>query len=323
MSANVKRFVLSFVNAAEDIPRLIRAYGKCCEGECAFVLRPQENRGLLVHHDKKGGATFWSEKVSDAPEKPTEAIDLKESVAMVKVYQKALPKAGPITLRGNWRGYLYCEDGSPRVELERKLATYGTLIIESVAGKGWKYRVVRAEKWYSKPGDQDGIAYSLTTAIEKGLAAAMGLLGEACSVRDSHRRAAFDSQYAETHPIKPAREGKDPTERFNPKEPKPPKAPKEPKAKGQKGTGKGTGTAATAPTSSVAPTTAPLAGTASHASGGQGRKRVQRADASTIAAVVPTLSPAAAPEIDPEKDKLLLDAFSKAVAAALGGGAAA
>jgi hypothetical protein len=48
----------------------------------------------------------------------------------------------------------------------------------------------------------------------------MGLLGEACSVRDSRRRAAMDSQYAVEHPVKPAKEGKDPTERFEPKEPR-------------------------------------------------------------------------------------------------------
>jgi hypothetical protein len=48
----------------------------------------------------------------------------------------------------------------------------------------------------------------------------MGLLGEACSVRDSHRRAALDTTFAAEHPIKPAREGKDPTERLRPKEPR-------------------------------------------------------------------------------------------------------
>jgi hypothetical protein len=52
----------------------------------------------------------------------------------------------------------------------------------------------------------------------------MGLLGEACSMRDSRRRAAFDTSYAAEHPIKPAREGKDPTERFAPKASAPAKA---------------------------------------------------------------------------------------------------
>jgi len=32
-----KRFRLSLVNAAEDVPRLIRAYGRACMGEFALV----------------------------------------------------------------------------------------------------------------------------------------------------------------------------------------------------------------------------------------------------------------------------------------------
>ena len=48
----------------------------------------------------------------------------------------------------------------------------------------------------------------------------MGLLGEVCSVRDSRRRAALDTAYAVEHQIRPAREGKDPTERLQPREPR-------------------------------------------------------------------------------------------------------
>src|SRR5262249_36852111 len=44
--------------------------------------------------------------------------------------------------------------------------------------------------------------------------------GEACSTRDSHRRAALDEAWAADHPIRPAKEGKDPTERLRPKEPR-------------------------------------------------------------------------------------------------------
>lgn len=48
----------------------------------------------------------------------------------------------------------------------------------------------------------------------------MGLLGEVCSVRDSRRRAALDTAYAVEHPIRLALEGKDPTERLQPREPR-------------------------------------------------------------------------------------------------------
>ena len=57
------------------------------------------------------------------------------------------------------------------------------------------------------------------------MARAMGLLGEACSVRDSRRRAALDTTYAAEHLVKPAHEGKDPTERMRPNEPRSPAKP--------------------------------------------------------------------------------------------------
>jgi hypothetical protein len=128
-----------------------------------------------------------------------------------------LGRSRPITLRGQWAGWLHCDAGTPRVELVRKLAAYGTLRVVSDPTAGWTWTVERTEKWFSEPGTDTGKASTLIKAIEAGLARAMGLLGEACSMRDSRRRAAFDTTYAAEHPIKPAREGKDPTERFAPK----------------------------------------------------------------------------------------------------------
>ena len=52
----------------------------------------------------------------------------------------------------------------------------------------------------------------------------MNLLGDACSVRDSRRRAALDSAYAAEHPIQPAKEGKDPIERLKEPAEKPARA---------------------------------------------------------------------------------------------------
>ena len=218
-----RRFRLSIVNAVEDIPRLIRAYGKCCDGECALVLRPTEGTGVLVHVLKDGTARFWKTpqgEADDAPRVPQAQITAKDAVALVKTAQKAVPKAGPMTLRGRWSGYLHCEDGKPRVELRRKLASYGLLVIESMENLGWQWRIERTEKWFSEPGADEGEAKTLTRAIEQGLATAMGLLGQACSFRDSRRRSAYDTQWAERYPIKPAKEGKDPTGRLKVKEPK-------------------------------------------------------------------------------------------------------
>src|SRR5690606_33903362 len=127
-----KKFRLSFVNAAEDVPRLVRAYGRCCDGEFALVLRPTEERGVLVHVRKKEGAHFWRApsspvETSDAPAKPESPTSAADAVALVKTEQKAVPKPGPITLRGQWGGTMVCEGGAPRVELVRKLAAYGVL----------------------------------------------------------------------------------------------------------------------------------------------------------------------------------------------------
>ena len=226
-----KKFRLSFVNAAEDVPRLVRAYGRACQGEFAMVLRPPEERGVLVLVTKEG-AGFWrstgsgdgAPASSDVPAVPSNPIGAKDAVALVKTEQKASPKPGPITLRGQWAGWLHCDAGTPRVELVRKLAAYGVLTITSSPSTGWTWSVARTEKWFSNPGADEGTAPTLLKAIEAGLARAMGLLGEACSVRDSRRRAALDTSYAIEHPIKPAKEGKDPTERLRPKEPRKSKA---------------------------------------------------------------------------------------------------
>lgn len=221
----VRKFRIDFVNAAEDVPRLARAYGRACDGEFAMVLRPAEERGVLVLMRKQDGARLWRApsaptETSDAPAMPSWPIEAADAVTLVKTEQKAVPKAGPITLRGSWRGYLHCDGGQPRVELFRKLAAYGTLRIVSAPGVGWTWTVERTEKWFSKPGSDTGTAATLLKAIEGGLARAMGLLGEVCSVRDSRRRAALDTAYAVEHPIRPAREGKDPTERLQPREPR-------------------------------------------------------------------------------------------------------
>ncbi len=220
MSENAtKRFRLSLVNAAEDVPRVIRAYGRACFGEFALVLRPTEHRGVLVLVSKDGAFSWKSNGISDAPQLPIAALAAKDAVALVCDEQKGVAKPGPITLRGQWSGFLHCEGGKPRVELVRKLASYGVLHIESSAD-GWNWKVERTEKWFTKRGADSGTAKTLVKAVENGLARAMGLLGEACSVRDSRRRAAMDEGYAKEHPVKAAREGKDPTDRIKAKAPR-------------------------------------------------------------------------------------------------------
>ena len=113
----------------------------------------------------------------------------------------AVPRAGAITLKGQWKGHLTCQPSGHQVVLQRKIASYGTLVILSSEGR-WTWKVIREEKWFTHGHEKWGGSRStLKLAIQAGLADAMNLLGEACSVRDSHRRAALDSEYAEGHPL--------------------------------------------------------------------------------------------------------------------------
>ena len=282
-SKRPERFRLSFVCPIEDQPRLIRAYGRACDGEFALVMRPSEGRAVLVLITKKDGAFLWRSGAGsddglvhakatvlrdgrtklrvetgehagvtfrsyedvppgvghgelvdvafhpddqfahvqgagvggDAPLRPATPIEPADAVKLVKVEQKAVPKAGPITLRGRWTGYLYCDDGVPKVELRRRLATYGTLTITSHMEQGWSWSFERAAKWFSEEGaiGDEGMP-TLSAAIEAGALGAMRLVREACSFRDTRRRAAHDAEYAAKHPIKVPKAMVNPTERL-------------------------------------------------------------------------------------------------------------
>ena len=236
-----KRFRLSIVGADEDMPRLVRAYGRACQGEFGLVLRPPEQHGVLVLVTKKDGAYVWEAKVegkADSPPKPNLGATAAAAVALVKDAQKSPPKVGPVTLRGRWTGYLYCEGGQPRVELKRRLATYGTLWVFSNGADGWAWTFERDSKWFGRSGETYGKGLpTLLDALHIALLGAMTLVKDACSFRDTHRRAAHDDDYATKHPIKKREPKADPTERLKERAPKKSRA----------------GTAATAPKPKPAP----------------------------------------------------------------------
>ena len=279
-----KRFRLSFVGPIEDQPRLIRAYGRACDGEFALVMRPSEGRAVLVLITKGDGAFVWSsgseakddglihakatvlrdgrtklrietgehtgasflpyedlptsvghgELVEvafapddqfahvqgsgaggDAPLRPETPIAAAEAVKLIKAEQKSVPASGPTTLRGRWTGILTCDDGQPRVELRRKLAAYGTLTVSSHMGAGWSWSFERSDKWFADDGVSTGEGFAtLSAAIEGGVLGALSLVREACSFRDTRRRAAHDPAYATKQPIKPPKPMRNPTERL-------------------------------------------------------------------------------------------------------------
>jgi hypothetical protein len=126
--------------------------------------------------------------VGDAPRRPSVAMATKDAVAMIRVAQKGNPKRGPATFRGQWTGVLICDDGKPRIELRRKLASYGWLHIRSDED-GWHWRFERQAKWFTDDAvDQGGAYASLVQAIDAGVAGGMGLVRQACGVRDTTRK---------------------------------------------------------------------------------------------------------------------------------------
>jgi len=222
-----KRFRLRIDNAAEDVPRLMTAYGRLGkgQGEVALALRPTAARGLLVHvvGDEAVVARLSGR---DVPTKPSEAASVDAAIGELKALQHKLPERGPITLRGQWRGWLSCDDGRPVVELQRKIATYGTLhLVSDADGRRWTGRLVREGRWFTGPRDvplgEDVTYGSLNEAIRGALVVMHDVIGEACSRRDTRRRAAFDEAYADKRPVKPARTRKtNPVDRLKPRKAK-------------------------------------------------------------------------------------------------------
>ena len=214
-SPKPKRFRLNIVGPIEDQPRLLRAYGKACGGEAALVLRPTEGRGVLVLVSPEGSWKWEPGQDGDSPVRPSVEVTAAEAVKLVRDLQKKPPQPGPTTLRGRWSGVLICDDGQPQVELKRRLATYGTLWIRSNREQGWSWTFERGEKWYSEVGETEGSGLpTLSAAIEAGVLGAMSLVREACSFRDTRRRAAHDPDWAERHPIRTPKPTRNPTERF-------------------------------------------------------------------------------------------------------------
>ncbi len=211
----MEKFRLQIVGADEDVPRVMLAYGQGCGGEVAFIMRPRDNTALLVHQVKKQPAKVWRTDLglapSHAPELDTAPAD---AVAEIRKMKASPPPAGPATLRGLWKGTLFCTDGTPSVVLERKVASYGTLHVTSTPDGRWTANFERAQKWFSKAKQEAVTRSGLTEAITAGMGLVVGLVSEACSFRDTHRRNAVDADFAAQHPQHPRPDPRDPTERY-------------------------------------------------------------------------------------------------------------
>jgi hypothetical protein len=213
-----EKFNLQIMGADEDVPRLLLAYGRACGGEMAFVMRPREDSAVLVHQITKQPARIWRGEEGMAPaQAPEQEIEPSAAVTEVKRMKASPPAAGPATLRGTWKGILYCTDGRPSMVLARKVASYGTLRLASGLDGRWTATFERAPRWFSKAAQESVQRDGLADAIQAGMGLVVGLVSEACSFRDTRRRNAVDAEYAAVHPYRPPREAKDPTERYKPK----------------------------------------------------------------------------------------------------------
>jgi len=190
------------------------------------VLRPTERKGVLVRIPTPDEALVWeADGVKDYPQVPDRVTSAAEAVKLAKDAQKPAPTKGSVTLRGTWTGMYTCADGQPRIQLKRKLATYGTLFLTSSPDGGWEWEFQRSAKWFT--GEKTISGYggeTLLEALQQAVLAAMQPVGEACSFRDTHRHREHDDEWAKKHPIKARQKKvpKDPIERL--KEPKPKKA---------------------------------------------------------------------------------------------------
>ncbi len=227
MASKRTQFRLSIVGNTEDVPRMIRGYGRLVSGEVAVVLRPTERKALLVRIATPDEALVWeADGAADYLQAPERVVPAAEAVKMAKAAQKPAPAKGSVTLRGTWTGIYVCSDGQPRIQLKRKLATYGTLFLTSSPDGGWEWEFQRSGKWFATEGVVSGYGGdTLVEALQRAVLGAMEPVKEACSFRDTHRHREHDPEWAKKHPLK-AKEKKtpkDPIERLKKPKPKPKK----------------------------------------------------------------------------------------------------
>lgn len=192
---------LTITGNKEDYPRLIQAYRRCRGGrQLGVALRPLEERGLVVVIDAQG-ARQWTAELGDAPQMPSQAVSPTQAVSAMKAFLQKPGRANPITLRGQWSGVVEAGEGHLVVRLKRRIVGYGELQISS-GPDGWSWRFVRKERWFASADHSEGGGFThLRAAIRAGLAGSLDLVSQACSTRDSQRRAARDEVYAQKHPI--------------------------------------------------------------------------------------------------------------------------
>ena len=192
--------LLRIDNAAEDVPRRIQGSGRTPNGGTwGLVLLPHNQVGTLLLAGKDGTVRQWRQTDrSDCPQMPTDSVELDPAVAALhSLGRQRLGPRTPITLKGEWKGHMKCTEYGPVVTLRRTLNSYVELLIESTNGprREWRWTLKRSKRWFTEGTERSGTSVALLGAIRAALASAEGVVGEACTVRDTRRRGAKDKDY--------------------------------------------------------------------------------------------------------------------------------
>ena len=257
----------------------------------------------------------------DSPLAPTEPMEPKRAIGLVRARTAPDPPGWPGDTPGSVERRAAVGRGpAPGGAQAQALTSYGTLWVRSHGAQGWSWAFERDERWFAEPGrdEEHGLA-TLAEALQAGMLGALQLVREACSQRDTRRRAALDPDYATKHPLPTPRPGRDPFTTLKPPSarrrgttppPKPldedpaPELQTTPCASRRRGQRLLESAADLEPT---APGRRARQGSTQQAEPSKHRPARERASL-----------PGRPSAVDPDKDQALLDAFRTAIAATLG-----
>ena len=196
---------LRITNAAEDVPRLIQGSGRTpAGGTWGFALAPHTREGVLLLAPKSGGVVRWDANPArgDAPFMPSKAVkDMSAATGKLRKLAKGpTAEVTPITLNGVWKAHMVCGEKGPVVTMTRPLNNYTTVVVSSAwddeSNKPvWAWTLKRDARWFAKKGSESGQYRTLRGAIGQALAAAEGVVGPACTIKETRRRGSRDAGY--------------------------------------------------------------------------------------------------------------------------------
>lgn len=197
-------FRLQFIGPTEDVPRLIQAGGKLKGALVGLVLAPQLHQGMWVVTHAEETRAWTSTRDADVPMVATRSMTRSAALERLQALKAREGEARPSALRGTWTGELSVTGEQPVIKLERRIASYGFLRVQSKGGH-WVASLERTGRWFAGPATATAPPQpTLVAAVRAGIGLIGPAIGAACAVRDTQHRAALDPAYAAQHPPKAA-----------------------------------------------------------------------------------------------------------------------